>query len=271
MRCRLIVPVSLLTWVVCFGGINASAFERFRLMGEEAVVADPAPLDTGDEQWKTGQKSFQKSGSACQKDSVQKDCGPAQKGKDSFALPCRPHWRALSKTSCETACGPAQKGGAIQKDCGPVQKDCGPTQKGREPFAFSHCRPRAFGKACEPACGPAQKGAVQKDCGPAQKGCESFGAPCRPRFGNWSKACCEPACGPAQKGECAVQKDCGPTQKDCGPTQKGREPLALSCRPRLGGWSKTGCDSVVQKGGCGGAEQKTCDIGKGPAQKAVQK
>jgi hypothetical protein len=278
MRCRFIVPVGLLTWAVCLGGMNASGFERFRLMGEEAVVEEPAPLETGDEPWAPSQKSFQKSGRAVQKDCgpAQKDCGAAQKGCDSFA-PCRPRLRGLSKASCEPACGPVQKGGAVQKDCGPVQKggavqkDCGPAQKGCEPFGLSsRHRVRGFGKAsCEPACGPAQKGgAIQKDCGPAQKGCEPFASPCRPRFGTWGKACCEPAC--TQKGDCAVQKDCGPTQKDCGPAQKGWEPLALH-RARLGGWSKIGCEAAVQKGCCGGAEQKTCDIGKGAVQKASQK
>jgi len=197
MKCRLIVPVSLLTWLVCFGGVSTSAFEPFRLMGEEAVVEEPAPLDMGTEEFGVGQKNW----------------GAAQKGKR-----------------------------AVQKDCGPAQKDCGPAQKGCEPFAFSRPWLRGFGKAsCEPVCGPAQKGgcAVQKDCGPAQK-----------------------ACGPVQKGECAAQKDCGPV------AQKGCDSLKLSCRPRLRGWDKMGCETATC---CGGAEQKAWDLGKGSVQKATQK
>jgi hypothetical protein len=65
-----------------------------------------------------------------------------------------------------------------------------------------------------------------------------------------------------QKGECAAQKDCGPV------AQKGCDSLKLSCRPRLRGWDKMGCETATC---CGGAEQKAWDLGKGSVQKATQK
>ena len=249
MKCRLVLPVGLLTFVLCLGGVRASAFELFRLIGEEAAVEAPAPIaepiaepapiedgkyDAGQKGSPVAQKGF---GSPCQK-GIGAAC---QKGCDSFALPCRPRpWGCWARAYCAPACGMEMNVGACQKDFGPAcQKGCGPvSQKGCALFA-SPCRPRlrGWGKACgEPACGVEMKGgacqkdfgpACQKSCGPvAQKGCESFAMPCYPRFwGSWGKGRSAPACGVEMKGEVVSQKDCGPAcQKDFGPAcQKGPE------------------------------------------------
>jgi len=200
----MILPVGLLTCVVCLGGVTASAFERFRMLGEEAVVeeppvaAEPAPVEEG-------------------------KFDAAQKGCESSTLPCRPRLWGWNRTCCEPVCGVETKGGAVcQKDCGPV------SQKGCESITLP-CRPRLWGwnrTCCEPACGVETKGgaACQKDCGPvSQKGCESITLPCRPRLWGWNRTCCEPACGVETKGGAACQKDCGPvSQKGCnGAEQKG--------------------------------------------------
>ena len=138
MKCRMIVPVGLLTWLVCLGGVNASPFALFRLAGEEAIVEVP-PVEMNDD-FGVGTQKW----------------GVSQKGK----LPAQK--------------GAVQKG-PVQKPCGPVQKDCGPVQKVHEPFLWApRARLRMSHAWCEPACGPVQKGAfqkgpVQKECGPIQK------------------------------------------------------------------------------------------------------
>ena len=94
MKCRMMLPVGVLTYLVCFGGVNASAFDRFRLIGEEAAVAEPAPIESEGGKLEVTQKDMD---SACQK-------SPAcQKGYEPFALPCRPRLRGWGPSSCEPA------------------------------------------------------------------------------------------------------------------------------------------------------------------------
>ncbi len=84
MKCRMILPVGVLTYLVCFGGVNASAFDWLRLAADEAVLAEPAPIESEDGVLHTTQKSWD---SACQKGSAcQKSCEP-------LSLPCRPRLR----------------------------------------------------------------------------------------------------------------------------------------------------------------------------------
>ena len=273
MKCRMMLPVGVLTYLVCAWGVNASAFDLFRLVGEEAVVAEPAPIESDGVKLEATQESMD---SACQK-------SPAcQKGCEPFALPCRPRLRGWGPSCCEPACGVAQKCGPVsQKECGPVCQKGPACQKSCEPFALP-CRPRLRGwgpSSCEPACGVEQKcGPVsQKDCGPVcQKSCEPFSLPCRPRLRGWGPSSCEPACGVEQKCGPVSQKDCGPVCQKGPACQKSCEPFALPSRRHVWGWGKMGCETetccepAAQKGYCG-AEQKTVDCGKGPVQKAAQK
>jgi len=265
MKCRMILPVGVLTYLVCFGGVNASAFDWFRLAGEEAVLEEPAPIESEGGKLEATQKGME---SACQKSEA------CQKSGEPFALNCRPRLRGWGHAACEPTCGVEQKCGPVsQKGCGPVCQKGPACQKSCEPFALP-CRPRlGWGKAacCEPTCG------VEQKCGPvSQKGCEPFALPCRPRWMGWGKASCEPTCGVEQKCGPVSQKDCGPVCQKGPACQKSCEPFALNCRPRVRGWGKIGCETetccepAVQKGGCG-AEQKTLDCGKGPIQKAAQK
>ena len=191
MKRHMILPVGVLTYLVCFGGVNASAFDWLRLAGDEAVLEEPAPLESEGGKLEATQKGLE---SACQK-------SPAcQKGCEPFSLPCRPRLRGWGHAACEPACGVEQKCGPVsQKDCGPVCQKGPAWQKSCEPFALP-CRPRLRGwghAACEPACGVEQKcGPVsQKDCGPVcqkgpacQKSCEPFALPCRPRLLGWGHA-----------------------------------------------------------------------------------
>lgn len=131
MKCRIVLPVGLLTCLVCSGSLQASPFQMFRFAAEEAAVeappalAEPAPIEDG---------KFEATQKGCtQKGCAQKGCGPVcQKGCEPVAPPCRPRLFGWGKACCEPACGAVQKGGvACQKDCGPVcQKGCGPVQKG---------------------------------------------------------------------------------------------------------------------------------------------
>lgn len=280
MKCRKILPVGLLTYLVCFGGVNASALDWLRLVGDEAVLEEPAPLESDGGKLDATQKGMD---SACQK-------SPAcQKSFEPFSPPCRPRLRGRGQAWGEAACGAEQKCGPVsQKSCGPACQKGAACQKNCEPFSLS-CRPRlrGWGQTCgEPACGAEQKcGMVsQKDCGPVcqkgpacQKSCEPFSPPCRPRLRGRGQACCEPACGVEQKCGPVSQKDCGPVSQKGPACQKSCEPFSLPCRPRVRSWSKIGCETAtcwepaVQKGGWSGAEQKTFDGGKGAIQKAAQK
>ncbi|MCU0875572.1 MAG: hypothetical protein MUE50_24845, partial [Pirellulaceae bacterium] len=96
MKCRMILPVGVLTYLVCFGGVNASAFDWLRLAADEAVLAEPAPIESEDGVLHTTQKSWD---SACQKGSAcQKSCEP-------LSLPCRPRLRGWGHAACEPTCG----------------------------------------------------------------------------------------------------------------------------------------------------------------------
>jgi len=280
MKCRLILPVGLLTCFVCLGGVNASEFELLRLVGEQAAVEAPLPVAEPDPIEEDGKFEAEQKGCGevvceprCRPNPL-RDCAArircatmnfhARVGAGCESLKarlCVPQC-CPPATCCEPACGFEAKGEvACQKDCGPV------SQKGCESFTLP-CRPRLWGwgrTSCEPACGIEAKGEVacQKDCGPvSQKGCESFALPCRPRLWGWGRSCCEPACGIETKGEVACQKDCGPV------SQKGCESSTLPCRPRLRGWGRNCCElptcaeTTVQKGGCTGVEQKEFDMSK---------
>ena len=103
MKCRMILPVGLLACLVCFGGARASAFELFRMLGEEAAVAeppavaDPAPLENG--KFEAEQKGFN---------------APCQTGCEPVARPCRPRLWGWGRTCCEPACGVES---TVQKGC----------------------------------------------------------------------------------------------------------------------------------------------------------
>ena len=186
MKCRMILPVGLLTCVVCFGGVKASAFELFRMVGEQAAVEAPPPVAEPAPMEEEGGKF----------EAQQKGCGEAV---------CEPCCRPTPLRDC---------GARIR--CATMNLHCRIGAFG-ESLKARLCVPQFCGPevCCEPACGVETKGEVvsQKDCGPvSQKGCEPFALPCRPRLWGWGRTCCEPACGV----ESTVQKGCcsGVEQKE---------------------------------------------------------
>ncbi len=134
MKCRMILPVGLLTCVVCFGGVEASAFELFRMVGEQAAVespppvAEPAPLEEEGGKFEAQQKGCgEEVCEPCCRPTPLRDCGARIRcatmnlhcrigafGESLKGRLCVPQFCG-PEVCCEPACGVESKGEVVSQ------------------------------------------------------------------------------------------------------------------------------------------------------------